>query len=110
MGCTGGIGGYNVAGVNFSQGAHDKDKCNILQRLLFSNINNVSNATCDNITTTTNHHNNNNSSNSVNSSSVNSNNLNTNSSKNKRNNNNDTITTNNNNNYLEFKKSNGTFV
>lgn len=30
MGCTGGIGNYNVAGVNFSQGAHDKDKCNIL--------------------------------------------------------------------------------
>lgn len=29
MGCTG-IGGYNVTGMNFSQGAHDKDKCNIL--------------------------------------------------------------------------------
>lgn len=29
MGCTGGIGGYNLAGMNFSQ-AHDKDKCTIL--------------------------------------------------------------------------------
>lgn len=29
MGCTGGIGGFHLAGMNFSQ-AHDKDKCTIL--------------------------------------------------------------------------------
>lgn len=29
MGCTGGIGGFHLAGMNFSQ-SHDKDKCTIL--------------------------------------------------------------------------------
>lgn len=59
MGCTG-IGGYNLTGMNFSQGAHEKDKCNILQHLLFSNFNKNNKNNSYNINNNNNNNDNNN--------------------------------------------------